>query len=133
LLEWCAREEVAVVTPTASQAQTNALLARHPGLRLGMRDAPTEALDESSASGPLMHGIDWMCRSVEGSAREIQQVDSAAIPPAILGRHAADFLGLRRGRSTRMRLEGFYDRHDVAPPAWMRALDASGPDGSTHA
>lgn len=133
LLEWCAREEVAVVTPAASQAQTTALLARHPGLRLGMRDAPTEALDEWSTRGPLMHGIDWMRRSVEGSAREIQQVDSAGIPAAILGRHAGEFLGLRRGKSTRRRLERFYDRHDVAPPAWMRALDASGPDGSTHA
>ena len=134
LLEWCAREEVAVVTPAATPAAaTAALLARHPGLRLGMRGPSREALDASSVSGPLMHGIDWMRRSVEGSARQIHRLDSAGVAPAVLGSQAADFLGLRRGRPTRERLERFYDRHHVTPPAWMRVLDALGSDGSTRA
>jgi len=52
---------------------------------------------------------------------------------AFRGGDAADFLGLRRGRPARKRLERFYDRHRVPSPAWMRILDASAPGGSAHA
>lgn len=38
---------------------------------------------------------------------------------------AASLLGLHRGRRTRARLEDFYERHAMAEPAWMRALDAA--------
>jgi hypothetical protein len=133
LLDWCARVEVAVVTPATSPARTAALLVRHPGLRLGMRRAAAPAFAESGAGAPLMHGIDWMRRSLEGSAREIQRVDADRGGSAFRGGDAADFLGLRRGRPARKRLERFYDRHRVPSPAWMRILDASAPGGSAHA
>jgi hypothetical protein len=132
LLDWCARAEVAVVAPAASPARTAALLARHPGLRLGVRRAPA-AVDEPGAGGRPMHGIDWMRRSLEGSAREIHRAEADGIGAAIRGDHAADFLGLRRGRPTRTRLERFYDRHRVPPPAWLRALDAAAPEGAVPA
>ena len=131
LLEWCARNAVAVVIPPTCRG-TAALLARYPGLRLGMRRVSTDGVSEPGASGPLMHGIDWMRRSVEGSAREIQRVDAGVAAPAIVGDWAVDFIGLRRGQPARRRLERFYDRHDVASPAWMRALDAPGPGRATR-
>jgi len=74
-----------------------------------------------------------MRRSLEGSAREIQRVDADRGGSAFRGGDAADFLGLRRGRPARKRLERFYDRHRVPSPAWMRILDASAPGGSAHA
>jgi hypothetical protein len=132
LLDWCAREEVAVVTPATSPARTAALLARHPGLRLGMRRAAAPAFAEFGAGAPLMHGIDWMCRSLEGSAREIQRVDANRGGSAVRGGDAADFLDLRRGRPARKRLERFYDRHRLPSPAWMRILDAPAPGGSAQ-
>lgn len=39
------------------------------------------------------------------------------------------FLGLRRGRRTRDRLERFYERHGMAAPRWMRAVDGAAPGG----
>jgi hypothetical protein len=133
LLDWCAREEVAVVTPATSPARTATLLARHPGLRLGFRRAAAPAFAEPGSGAPLMHGIDWMRRSLEGSAREIQRLDGDRVGSAILGGAAADFLGLRRGQPARKRLERFYDRHRVPSPAWMRILDAADPGGSARA
>ncbi len=131
LLEWCGRNEVAVVIPPTSRG-TAALLARYPGLRLGTRRESTDGVPEPGAGGPRMHGIDWMRRSVEGSAREIHRADRVAAP-ALLADRAVDFLGLRRGQPARQRLERFYDRHDVAPPAWMRALDAPSSRGASRA
>jgi len=131
LFEWCVRDEVAVVIPPTSRG-TAALLARYPGLRLGTRRVSTAGVPEPGAGGPRMHGIDWMRRSVEGSAREIHRADRVAAP-AILADRAVDFLGLRPGQPARKRLERFYDRHDVAPPGWMRALDAPDPRGASRA
>ena len=132
LLEWCEREEVAVVLPAASAAMVATLLAHHPGLRLGIRAESPAALDAGSARGRSMRGLDWMRRSIDGDARELGAADAAGHAAPEPGRAAADFLGLDRGRRTRARLEAFYDRHRVPPPAWMRALDASRPNGSAR-
>jgi hypothetical protein len=132
LLDWCAREEVAVVMPGGSEPETAALLDRHPGLRIGVRTPSREDLAGSRwRDGSPMHGLDWMRRSIEGSARDLHRVEARAIATAVRGGHAADFLGLRRGRRSRERLERFYDRQRMAPPAWMQALDAPAPGRST--
>ena len=124
LIEWCVREEVPVVMPGGSDSEAAALLDRHPGLRLGLRTRSREDLDGSRwGDGSPMRGIDWMRRSLEGSAREIHRADTRAPVPAVRD-DAVDFLGLRRGRRARERLERFYDRQRMTPPAWMQALDA---------
>ena len=133
LFQWCEQEEVAVVLPAASAAATAGLLAHHPGLRVGVRAESAAALDEWSVRGSSMHGLDWMRRSIQGSARDLHRADAAGHAPRGPGRAAADFLGLGRGGRTRARLESFYERHRVPPPPWMRALDASGPDRSARA
>jgi hypothetical protein len=38
-------------------------------------------------------------------------------------RQLLSVLGLRRGRRSRERLERFYDRHGMAAPRWLRAVD----------
>ena len=130
LLAWCAREEVAVVargTSAAPEAWAG-LIARYPELRLGVRAAADDRLDEAPG---LMYGLDWVRRAVEGDARDVlrlgepalHRVDEPGAAQALLGDNAAAFLGLHRGRRTRARLERFYDRHGLSAPAWMRALE----------
>jgi hypothetical protein len=124
LLEWCAREEVPVVMPAGPPSEAAALLARHPGLRLGLRARSGEDLGGSRwRDGSAMRGIDWMRRSLEGSAREIHRAETRDVAPAVPD-DAVEFLGLRRRRRTRERLERFYDRQRMRSPAWMSALDA---------
>jgi hypothetical protein len=125
LLEWCERDEVAVVMPRGSESAAAALLDRHPGLRLGLRTRSREALDGSRRSdGPSMRGIDWVRRSLEGGAREIRRAETHDVARAVAA--APEFLGLRRGQRARQRLERFYDRQRMIAPAWMQALDAAG-------
>jgi hypothetical protein len=148
LLAWCAREEVAVVAPGAHGRETRAgsgvragpevwsrLLARYPGLQLGVRGLAGDIPEGSpSRRSELMYGSDWLRRSIEGEARDVLQhgdpvshrLDEGGTAQAILGDNAATFLGLRKGRRTRERLERFYDRQRMGEPAWMRALDEPG-------
>jgi hypothetical protein len=129
LLEWCERDEVPVVMPVGSESAAAVLLDRHPGLRLGLRSRSREDLDGSRRSdGPSMRGIDWVRRSLEGSARELHRAETRDAARAAAA--APEFLGLRRGQRARQRLERFYDRQRMLAPAWMQALDAAGPDRS---
>ena len=148
LLAWCAREEVAVVAPGAHVRGARAgsglraepevwsrLLALYPGLQLGVRALAGDIPEGSPwRRSELMHGSDWLRRSIEGEARNVllhgdpvsRRLDEGGTARAILGDNAASFLGLRKGRRTRERLERFYDRQRMAGPEWMRALDEPG-------
>jgi len=148
LLAWCAREEVAVVAPGAHVRGARAgsglraepevwsrLLALYPGLQLGVRALAGDIPEGSPwRRSELMHGSDWLRRSIEGEARNVllhgdpvsRRLDEGGTARAILGDNAATFLGLRKGRRTRERLERFYDRQRMAGPEWMRALDEPG-------
>jgi hypothetical protein len=132
LLAWCAREEVAVVAPGAPEAWSP-LLALYPGLHLGVRALAGDTFEgspwlEGSAArrAELMHGSDWLRRSIEGEVRDVLRLDEGGTTQAIRGDNAATFLGLRKGRRTRERLERFYDRHRMGGPEWMQALDDQG-------
>jgi hypothetical protein len=135
LLAWCAREEVAVVAAGAPVGAVregrglgpepeawSRLVELHPGLRLGVRRDRLEGAPPPGAG--LMYGIDWIRRSIEGGVRDVLGRDGPVLHHLD---DAAAFLGLRRGRRARERLERFYDRHRMTAPGWMSALDASGP------
>lgn len=89
----------------------------------------------------LMYGTDWtmilpqknverylsdfmdVMRRIEVAERGIGARDTT-LSNAFFGRNAAEYLGLKRGRGNRRRLEGFYAQHKVAPPDWMKKVDA---------
>jgi hypothetical protein len=88
----------------------------------------------------LMYGSDWEMSLVErnvesylsgfeqlydGLRTDLEQHGDQwrTLADDFFGRNATDFLGLRKGEATRMRLEEFY-RGRVATPAWMKKVDA---------
>lgn len=93
----------------------------------------------------LMYGTDWTMilpqkhveRYLSDFIEVMQKVEAAqpnlkarnaSITDAFFGRNAAEFLGLRKKRRNRERLENFYARNGVvAPPDWMAKVDAIGP------
>lgn len=91
----------------------------------------------------LMYGSDWSMiltqknvdQYLAGFIRVIDAVSQQApqlkprgtsLANAFFGVNAAEFLGLRKGRGNRRRLESFYTRHGVATPDWMEKVDRSG-------
>jgi len=90
----------------------------------------------------LMYGSDWhmiltqqnvrhyLADFIELMKRVEEEQDTAGItrpglPDAFFGRNAAEFLGLRRQRGNRIRLERFYAQNKVPQPDWMTKVDAA--------
>lgn len=92
---------------------------------------PKPALDR------LMYGADWKMLVAEARSghylsdfREVIKQLEADLPSGsglsvkFFGQNAVDYLGLRRARKNRTRLEEFYDRNEVkAAPLWMTKVD----------
>jgi len=90
----------------------------------------------------LMYGSDWhmiltqqkvqhyladfieLMQRVEQDA-SMANKPGASLSDAFFGRNAAEFLGLRKGRGNRTRLERFYAGRGLAQPDWMRKLEAA--------
>ena len=87
----------------------------------------------------MMYGSDWLflieepnyASYLEDFAAMLHAIDqglSPAVTDRIFGWNAVDWLGLRKGKPTRQRLEAFYQSRgmDAAnhPPEWMRKVDA---------
>lgn len=87
----------------------------------------------------LMYGSDWTMilplQNVEAylvefaaviarveAAQGASRVRETSLANAFFGVNAASFLGLRRGRKNRQRIEAFYERNKVDAPDWMRKL-----------
>jgi predicted TIM-barrel fold metal-dependent hydrolase len=89
----------------------------------------------------LMYGTDWTMilpqKSVErylsdfmDVMRRIEQAQPGigarrtSLSNAFFGRNATEYLGLRKGRGNRGRLESFYSQRKLDPPDWMKKVDA---------
>lgn len=87
----------------------------------------------------LMYGTDWTMILTQKSVRtyladfiEIMRrledaeaganVRQTSLANAFFGRNAVEFLGLRRGRGNRERLERFYARRGISEPDWLRKV-----------
>ncbi len=98
-------------------------------------DAPNGLMGER-----LMYGSDWTMilkeKNVDRYLADFIKVIGAVgqqapqlrprgmnLADAFFGANATEFLGLRKGRGNRRRLEAFYGRHQVATPDWMRKVD----------
>lgn len=89
----------------------------------------------------LMYGTDWTMilpqQKVErylsdfmDVMRRVEEAEpgvaarQASLADAFFGRNATEFLGLRKGRANRRRLDAFYAANSVPTPDWMRKVDA---------
>jgi hypothetical protein len=86
--------------------------------------------DRPSRHGRSLHALLTWCERrdvpivVPGAGRPWGVARDDAPPWLSNGVDAAAVLGLHRGRRARERLERFYARQRMAPPRWMRTLDA---------
>ncbi len=107
-----------------------------------MGDPATQLLSKR-----LMYGTDWTMvlpqRNVENYLAEfagvMREIDrrrelnrQGPVTPAFFAGTAVEFLGLRRGRAGRARLEGFYSRHGMELPGWIGKVDALPPREQTR-
>jgi predicted TIM-barrel fold metal-dependent hydrolase len=78
----------------------------------------------------LMYGSDWMMLATSAGYTEfldrfrnrlasLTGLTDTQIE-AVLGENARDFLGLKPGEKSRLRLEAFYDRNDIPRPDWLQ-------------
>lgn len=91
----------------------------------------------------LMYGSDWSMILTERNVssyladfiKVMRNIEAAepgigarktTLSNAFFGRNAVEYLGLRKGRGNRCRLETFYAKHNVAEPDWMRKVDRIG-------
>lgn len=97
--------------------------------------AATAHKGDAALSRRLMYGSDWQMILMEGRFREnylrrFERVFSSlglsrsgTLGNDFFGLNAMNFLGLSKGQATRERLDAFYARRAVPPPAWMKKVD----------
>jgi hypothetical protein len=95
------------------------------------------------AANRLMYGTDWFMTVQEPNVQSYQsrfekalseldsqykQISSPALSQRIFAENAVEWLGLRLGEKTRVRLETFYKANGFdltnTPPVWMKKVDA---------
>lgn len=118
------------------------VLDREPRLRDVLRTLYDETAPKGQAALAyrFMYGTDWEMTLVEGAVNSylsefVSLMDEMETRPALqsrsisqlserfFGENAVDWLGLRRGRPARMRIENFYTRNGVRTPDWVSKVD----------
>lgn len=112
-----------------------------PQALIDVLDRVFEASETRLLANRLMYGSDWtmvlpqrnvddylvefsgVLRAIDRRRAERKQTPLAS---AFFGETAVEFLGLRRGKPARVRLENFYDRHRMPAPGWLAKVDALG-------
>lgn len=101
----------------------------------------------SRVMSKLMYGTDWKMLLMEVDSagymasmlNVLDQADEQLLEAgfdsdlknAVMGNNAADFLGLRRGKPARNRLEEFYSKHQIEDPPWMKKVDEQSPSSAS--
>ncbi|MGW8392561.1 amidohydrolase family protein [Pseudoduganella sp. HUAS MS19] len=100
------------------------------GLRQALAQLMRETADKGSASlaNRFMYGTDWEMTIAHGHIetylKDFQDVvESGQLARRFFGENAAGFAGLRAGARTRLRLQKFYDLHNIPKPDWMLKVD----------
>ncbi|SFG10913.1 Amidohydrolase [Duganella sp. CF458] len=88
----------------------------------------TDGKGSASLANRFMYGTDWEMTITQGHIESYlanfeEVFESKLVARKFFGENAADFAGLRNGQPTRLRLQKFYDRHQIPTPDWMRKID----------